>query len=181
MPTRAEIEAAVDSALRDARTRIMTELASSPTFDVGEAPSTPFPAPSSAPANLRSQAEFFMGGVMVVSAQSGACSICYEDKNSDVVKILACGHVYHLTCVLVWFQSNSARRGSCPICRQKLFEPSPLPVAVPAGFNAQPSVDALPARRGAYGHAPPRAIQNDEESHVFWERHHEFEPVDIAA
>ncbi|KAF2822297.1 hypothetical protein CC86DRAFT_425925 [Ophiobolus disseminans] len=77
-------------------------------------------------AALRSQAEFFMSGVVPVGAQLGDCSVCTESLNSDVVTILACNHSFHMTCILQWFQSDPVRRGSCPNCRRELFEPERL-------------------------------------------------------
>jgi hypothetical protein len=81
---------------------------------------------------LRSQAEFFLGGTVPVAAQPDNCSICTEPQDTDVIKILACGHTFHLLCVLEWFKSNSARRGSCPNCRCELHEPDPLPTPATA-------------------------------------------------
>jgi hypothetical protein len=39
-----------------------------------------------------------------------------------VVLITACGDVFHLICLLTWFQSSAARHCSCPMCRRKLLE-----------------------------------------------------------
>lgn len=83
-------------------------------------------APADAPP-LRSQAEFLMTGILPVSAPPDAtCSTCLELLTDDVVKMLACGHMFHCTCILPWFQSTSQQRGTCPNCRTELFEPEPL-------------------------------------------------------
>lgn len=34
--------------------------------------------------------------------------------------------MFHLECVIAWFESDNARRGSCPNCRRELFEAPPL-------------------------------------------------------
>ncbi|KAG6605180.1 E3 ubiquitin-protein ligase RING1, partial [Cucurbita argyrosperma subsp. sororia] len=49
------------------------------------------------------------------------CSVCYEcydeEKGGDkeVAKI-PCGHMFHKSCILTWFQCSN----SCPLCRAKL-------------------------------------------------------------
>lgn len=76
---------------------------------------------------LRSQAEFFMTGVLPVPAQfETACSTCLEPLTDDVVKMVKCEHMFHCTCILPWFQSRNSGRGTCPNCRTELFEPEPL-------------------------------------------------------
>lgn len=80
-----------------------------------------------------------MGGVIPIHAPDGSCSICTESLKDDVVHIVACGHSFHLMCVLAWFQSNAVRRGSCPDCRKELYEPDPIAVrVVPNVMNSRP-------------------------------------------
>ncbi|KAF3009950.1 hypothetical protein E8E13_011143 [Curvularia kusanoi] len=75
---------------------------------------------NNAPA-LRSRDEFLMTGVTSVPAQSGDCTTCLEPLTTDVVQLSKCGHVFHCTCILFWFKSNSAQRARCPNCRAELF------------------------------------------------------------
>lgn len=47
------------------------------------------------------------------------CAICLDDmhekdKNKAVVRLAACGHVFHKKCLESWFNSNNL---SCPNCR----------------------------------------------------------------
>jgi hypothetical protein len=83
-------------------------------------------ASTSNPDTLRSQAEFFMGGVIPVAAQSGECTICIEPLETDVIQLVKCKHVFHLVCALEWFNTSARQRGSCPLCRRELYEPEPL-------------------------------------------------------
>jgi hypothetical protein len=75
---------------------------------------------------LRSQLEFFLGGVIPVDAQDDNCTVCLETLDSDVIKVLRCSHCFHITCIIPWFTSDGARRGSCPACRRELYKPAPL-------------------------------------------------------
>lgn len=70
---------------------------------------------------LRSRDEFLMIGVNSVPAQPGDCTTCLEPLTTDVVQLAKCGHVFHCTCILFWFKSNSAQRARCPNCRAELF------------------------------------------------------------
>jgi hypothetical protein len=92
---------------------------------------------------LRSREEFFLGGAVPVPAQPDNGTICNEPLEIDVIKILACGHTFHLVCVLAWFQSSSARHGSCPNCRRQLFGPDPRPVPTAAPEPALTLEDAI--------------------------------------
>jgi hypothetical protein len=94
------------------------------------------------PSKLRSREEFFLGGTVPEPAQPDDCTICTEPLETDVIKILACGRLFHLVCVLAWFKSNSARHGSCPNCRCELFGPEPHPVPVDAPEPLPATVDA---------------------------------------
>lgn len=79
------------------------------------------------PAPLRSQAEFLMTDIVPVPGQPEIdCSTCLEKLTDDVVQMVKCGHTFHCTCILAWFQSNNSCRGACPNCRTELFEPAPL-------------------------------------------------------
>lgn len=68
-----------------------------------------------------------MTGVLPVCAHPDvACSTCLELLTDDVVKMVKCGHMFHCTCILPWFQSRNLRRGACLNCRTELFQPEPL-------------------------------------------------------
>jgi hypothetical protein len=94
------------------------------------------PAPASALAStqpdmpiLRSRNEFLMTGVMPVSPMPDSnCSICTEPLASDVVKMVACGHVYHCVCVLSWFLGSGHSNRRCCNCREPLYDADPVPV-----------------------------------------------------
>ena len=47
-----------------------------------------------------------------------SCSICRENfTGSDVVrKINSCNHIFHISCIDIWFESNI----TCPVCRSDL-------------------------------------------------------------
>lgn len=48
------------------------------------------------------------------------CSICIETESSGyMVSLDPCGHYYHITCIMTWFNSQSLRyvNHSCPLCR----------------------------------------------------------------
>lgn len=53
-----------------------------------------------------------------------ACSICCEDYGSgDLLRVLKCGHRYHLECVDRWFLSSStdySREPACPMCNASI-------------------------------------------------------------
>lgn len=45
------------------------------------------------------------------------CSVCWEDfKINELVRKLACSHVYHEDCIVPWLNLH----GTCPICRKSL-------------------------------------------------------------
>lgn len=66
------------------------------------------------------KAEFLRNGMLLIEAQSDDCAICKELLESDVVKIQACGHVFHKTCLLEWTESGT-EQCTCPMCRRDLF------------------------------------------------------------
>ncbi|KAH6411658.1 hypothetical protein HBI08_136740 [Parastagonospora nodorum] len=83
---------------------------------------------------LPTQTDFFHSGAIRISAWPGNCNICAEPLETEVIKLIACRHMFHLECAIAWFESDNARRGSCPNCRCELFEPAPL---------TQAQIDAL--------------------------------------
>ena len=51
------------------------------------------------------------------------CGIClFRDPSLPDITILCCGSIYHLGCLLKWFQAQSKHQahGSCPNCRQRI-------------------------------------------------------------
>lgn len=75
---------------------------------------------------LRTQTEFLMTGIASMPAQAESeCTTCLEPLGDDVVKVLRCGHMFHCTFILLWFQSNSPRSNACPNCRTELFAAAP--------------------------------------------------------
>ncbi|CAO2651965.1 Nn.00g002480.m01.CDS01 [Neocucurbitaria sp. VM-36] len=75
---------------------------------------------------LRSQAEFFMTGVVPVGAQpSQDCSICTEPLDEDVVQMVPCTHSFHCLCILTWLQGFDHQNRTCPNCRCEFYEASP--------------------------------------------------------
>lgn len=50
---------------------------------------------------------------------SGSCAICLEELvDTDIVRGLICGHVFHSLCVDPWL---TERRGFCPSCKRDLY------------------------------------------------------------
>jgi hypothetical protein len=63
-----------------------------------------------------------MTGVIPLPAQPGSeCTTCLEPLTDDVVRMARCGHDFHCTCILAWFQSGNRQRNRCPNCRTLLY------------------------------------------------------------
>ncbi len=45
------------------------------------------------------------------------CSICHENYNSELVRVLDCGHIFHKKCIKKWIKNNP----SCPNCREDVL------------------------------------------------------------
>ena len=69
-------------------------------------------------------------GLETIQTASSPCAICQETISSGGVRIRACQHEYHRSCIVNWF-SMSVR---CPVCRHDIRETGP---------EAQTSTDAL--------------------------------------
>eukprot|EP00418_Pyrodinium_bahamense_P013030 CAMPEP_0179122978 /NCGR_PEP_ID=MMETSP0796-20121207/58061_1 /TAXON_ID=73915 /ORGANISM="Pyrodinium bahamense, Strain pbaha01" /LENGTH=374 /DNA_ID=CAMNT_0020821611 /DNA_START=6 /DNA_END=1130 /DNA_ORIENTATION=+ len=54
-----------------------------------------------------------------------SCSVCLEeyDAASEVVRVKACGHIFHRQCLQGWLNVNR----NCPICRRDLVDPTLQP------------------------------------------------------
>jgi len=46
-----------------------------------------------------------------------SCTICLENINSAVEKVLICGHKFHKNCVNEWFSESNHTK--CPLCRKE--------------------------------------------------------------
>eukprot|EP00891_Asterochloris_glomerata_P006545 jgi/Astpho2/6545/e_gw1.00099.52.1_t len=58
---------------------------------------------------------------------STECSICHEEYASeeDILRILKCGHRYHVECVDRWVLSSmngTNREPACPMCNASIFK-----------------------------------------------------------
>ena len=69
-------------------------------------------------------------GLETIQTATSPCAICQEAISSGGVRIRACQHEYHRSCIVNWF-SMSVR---CPVCRHDIRETGP---------EAQTSTDAL--------------------------------------
>lgn len=98
---------------------------------------------TSSPSALRPQAEFFITGMIPVGAQhdDDDCGICTDALAHDVVQILACGHMFHTTCILPWLQDSGANNRTCPYCRQELFLRPTCVHAAPAARRGEGEAD----------------------------------------
>lgn len=56
------------------------------------------------------------------------CTICFDELVVGNCKKLACGHLFHPTCIRHWFQVNTV----CPICRHPAHGPAPQHAAAAA-------------------------------------------------
>jgi hypothetical protein len=51
------------------------------------------------------------------------CAICIEDfEESNIVRLLPCGHIFHPECIDPWFLTRQAR---CPLCKANYYAPKP--------------------------------------------------------
>ncbi|KAF1945938.1 hypothetical protein EJ02DRAFT_419025 [Clathrospora elynae] len=96
---------------------------------------TPNATPAPSMPALRSQAEFFLTGVIPVAAQLAGsnCTICTEHLAEDVVQMAGCLHYFHTVCILAWLQGNEDMNRTCPNCRHTLYEATPAQVALRDG------------------------------------------------
>lgn len=109
-------------------------------------PSSPeIQEPSTIPAvsmpALRSQGEFFMVGVVPVSAQpeGSDCSIRTEHLVRDVVQLAgACGHTFHTVCLVAWLSITAPQNRTCLNCRCELY-------AAPANRSSDSAAPILTA------------------------------------
>lgn len=53
---------------------------------------------------------------LTTDQKNDCCPIClvnFEEKNTEMCKIVECNHLFHLECLSKWFEQNK----SCPLCR----------------------------------------------------------------
>lgn len=49
--------------------------------------------------------------------KNNECSICFENITPSTGKtVLSCGHMFHLKCIVEWFQHEHSNK-QCPYCR----------------------------------------------------------------
>ena len=52
------------------------------------------------------------------------CSICYEDYvDGEPLRLLACGHYFHIECLDRWLLTSARRGPACPLCNRSLLAP----------------------------------------------------------
>ena len=80
------------------------------------------------------------------------CIICRDDMAAgESLKKLACGHVFHLSCLQSWLE----RQQTCPICRGEIF-PSRARQRSGAGADVAPGGAAAPAAQVAQQQPQPQ-------------------------
>ena len=65
--------------------------------------------------------------LIVLVACSTSCTVCCDDYESgDALRVLKCGHKYHVECIDKWLLSSTdyLRAPACPICSAPLVEES---------------------------------------------------------
>ena len=56
------------------------------------------------------------------------CTICFEDLTVTTGQsTLGCGHIFHLRCIVAWFQEQECA-SSCPCCRRVVGELDNVPL-----------------------------------------------------
>jgi len=74
---------------------------------------------------------------------TATCAICLDDLNcleaAPVARLPRCSHAFHEACLLPWLRDC---RGTCPICRTPLAEPTPPPA------HAEPPIGPGPLAAG---------------------------------
>ncbi|KAF2822271.1 hypothetical protein CC86DRAFT_410643 [Ophiobolus disseminans] len=100
--------------------------ASSASSDTTSEDFTPFTVNPDVPSppSVRSQAEFLAGGIIPIAPVPGEdCPIRRDEMASDVVKIAACSHTFHCSCIVSWFEgSGYVPNTSCPYCCLELYD-----------------------------------------------------------
>jgi hypothetical protein len=110
-----------------------------------------------------------MTGVIPLPAQPGSeCTTCLEPLADDVVRMARCGHMFHCTCILAWFQSGNGGRNRCPNCRALLYTQvarvgEQRGVPDQAQLDVQRRVDEARRRRD-------EALQREDEEYVAMRR-----------
>ncbi|EAT81927.1 hypothetical protein SNOG_10533 [Parastagonospora nodorum SN15] len=94
------------------------------------------PTPALSP--LPTRDEFYMTGITRITPpppppDGYRCSICIETLIGEYVLLRRCGHVFHATCIRMWFQGTPrapACHMDCPLCRTVLYEAVKRPSAL---------------------------------------------------
>lgn len=85
---------------------------------------------------------------------TATCAICLDDLNcleaAPVARLPRCSHAFHEACLLPWLRDC---RGTCPICRTPLAEPTPPPA------HAEPPIGSGPFAAGQLAGGISRATE----------------------
>ncbi len=55
------------------------------------------------------------------------CSICIETLDKTATTILSCGHIFHMTCLNKWINSN---HNTCPLCRNMVIKSDEMTIPI---------------------------------------------------
>jgi hypothetical protein len=100
---------------------------SHPEVSSQDAGPTPPYQPALTTTNLRTQPLFFTTEVLPKYdlPSDSKCTCCLDFLTTDVVKMKACGHRFHATCIVTRFQGHSTNemKRTCPNCHHELYAP----------------------------------------------------------
>ena len=88
-----------------------------------------------------------------VPGQDTQCSICLELcvpaqlsilDNDSALRVIACTHLFHVGCMVTWFNSNANAMVRCPNCRGPIIANDPIPGTIPTAPQPLPNAIANP-------------------------------------
>ncbi|CAE7032990.1 hypothetical protein PTNB85_03953 [Pyrenophora teres f. teres] len=140
------------------------------------APAAPTPL-----AGRVAQAEFFMTGITLITAQpeDSECSICYDHLGISVVQLTgACNHIFHSTCILTWLQGSTGGRlhNTCPYCRRELYDNHHRDI----GQHVRVEPPRAPGQTAALLPSRPRTVANTSQSRLTQQQRREIEEQDLV-
>ncbi len=71
------------------------------------------------PVIVRPTQEEINTALETITSSNSNCAICQDLISFDGVKVRHCGHEFHRSCILSWFEINVR----CPVCRQDIRDP----------------------------------------------------------